>query len=240
MHNGVVTLVLIATALSSCIGPASTSAMPGQDSPAVQEGLGTSYWPRYALPFQVGTQSFVGTGVVQRQSALLFRFSIPKNTIRFNIKTCHQDKWWIRPDTSKPFEWRWTPEMFLENVDSCILTASAITDKGEFWGAMVDFITGEELPARLGCNGDKLTGKGVGLCQSARGLIQRICFDEVTVAAGKSDCPQLVSDGGWCYMWSIGAGLCAYQFLNKAKLRYRLTSYGYSDVREARVEGDRW
>jgi hypothetical protein len=192
---------------------------------------------RASLPFSVENTSYQGTAVLQRKSSQTINFTIPKGTVKFMITTCSREEFFAYPDSSKPFKYIYVPVMYLENLESCLMKVTAITDKGETVTGLIDFTAGEELEGELSCNGKVIKSDGVGLCQSRKELIQNIQFKEETVFAAGKGCPDPVPGYiSTSYNITLKAGFCTYQFMNKDKKIYRLTTYGYETIEEVRVK----
>lgn len=192
---------------------------------------------RASMPFISEGKTYQGTAVLQRKSSQDILFVIPKNTLKLMLTTCSREDFFPYPDTSKPFKYTYVPVMYVENWDSCMLRATAITEKGEIFNSLIDFTAGEELPAELACNGKVEKTTGVGLCQTRKNLIQNIEFKEQTIFAAGEGCPE--PQQGYIstsYDLKVKAGFCAYQFMNKDKKVYRLTTYGYETIDEIRTQ----
>jgi len=192
---------------------------------------------RASLPFIVENAVYQGTAVLPRKSSQAINFVLPKGTLKLMVTTCSREEFFAYPDTSKPFKYNYIPVMFLENMDSCLMKVTAITEKGETSTGLIDFTAGEELQAKLSCNGQVIDSTGVGLCQSRKELIQNIEFNEETVFASGEGCPEpkqgYISTS---YNIALKSGFCTYQFMNKDKKVYRLTTYGYETIEEVKVK----
>lgn len=192
---------------------------------------------RASLPFSVDNTSYQGTAVLQRKSSQTINFVIPKGTLKFMITTCSREEFFPYPDSTKAFKYTYVPVMYLENLESCLMKVTAITDKGETVTGLIDFTAGEELEAELSCNGRVEKSKGAGLCQSRKELIQNVEFKEETVFAMGEGCPEpkqgYISTS---YNIPLKSGFCTYQFMSKSKQIYRLTTYGYETIEEVKVK----
>jgi hypothetical protein len=115
------------------------------------------------------------------------------------------------------------------------MKATAITNKGETVTGIIDFTAGEQLKGELSCNGQVYKSTGAGFCQSRENLIQNIEFSEETVFAFGEGCNEpkkgYISTS---YDISLNKGFCTYQFINKDKETYRLTTYGYDSIEEVK------
>lgn len=185
---------------------------------------------RASLPFDVDGVSYVGTAILQRvSSGQKIRLRLPEKTAVLSMTTCHREEVWLKPSAS--FEYRWVPTIFLENWDSCLMTWTAITQQGNALHAVIDFTSNETLPGKSQCNGINVDSlKGATFCQARAGLVQRIVFNERTIAMPGAGCPLLTADGN-SYTYAVGEGLCAYGFASVAtKARHRLTTRGYTTL----------
>lgn len=217
------TIITSCLILSSCTS--NSSLFPGY---VPYEGTN-----RASLPFTVEGVAYSGTATVQRKSSQTITFKIPKGTIKFMITTCSREEFFAYPQSD--IKYVYIPVMFLENLDSCLMKATAITSKGETVTGIIDFTAGEDLQGELSCNGQVYKTRGAGFCQSRTKLIQNIEFSEETVFASGEGCPEpkkgYISTS---YDISLSKGFCAYQFMSKDKKVYRLTTYGYDTIEEVK------
>jgi hypothetical protein len=187
------------------------------------------------IKFSVDNQWYIGTASLQRKTSNKITFLLPKNTNLLLINTCgREDEFWT---PGEKVEYNFIPGMWKENVNSCILTATAITTGGEYHRAAIDFSNslGKDLSARVFCNGVWLdvTG-GSYLCQTRAGLLTGIKFDVETIGASDVECqkmrPITSSPTGWEYEWEMSPGFCAYDFIDQQKRRFRFTTLGYTSI----------
>ena len=191
---------------------------------------------RASMPFVSEGKTYNGTGVLQRKSSQDIFFVLPKNTLKVMLTTCSREDFFPYPDTTKPLKYNYIPVMYLENWDSCILRATAITDKGEIFNSLIDFTAGEELEAEVACNGKVEKLKGVSLCQTRKALIQNIEFKEETVFVSGEGCPEPTKGYiSTSYDLKVKEGFCAYQFIDREKKVFRLTTYGYETIDEVKT-----
>lgn len=219
--------ILIPIILTSC-----TSSFP----PLFPGYVPSDLTNRASMPFLSDGKTYNGTGVLQRKSSQDILFVLPKNTLKLMITTCSREDFFPYPDTAKPFKYNYIPVMYVENLESCILRATAITNKGEIFNSVIDFTAGEELIASLSCNGKTENTVGVGLCQTRKNLVQNIEFKEPTVYAMGEGCPDpQIGFISTSYDFKVKSGFCTYQFMSKNKKVYRLTTYGYETIDEIKV-----
>jgi hypothetical protein len=202
---------------------------------------------RAAMPFEVRTIDhiaaattgspqlawlpFTGTGTVMRQSTLQLRFKPRYEPRDFMIVTCAREVYLGAP--GRTVEYRYTPMAFLENMDACPLFAVSIGTKGQRETAVLDFVTGDRLPADVFCNGVKRQAIGSDLCQLRNGLAMAIWFDELTDVEPAEGCGMPTPDG-LRYELVVPRGHCTYTFLGKRSGEFfRLTTRGYDAILEA-------
>jgi hypothetical protein len=75
------------------------------------------------------------------------------------------------------------------------------------------------------CNGKTIQSDGVSMCQSKKGLIQLIEFENQMKP--QSNC-EIHSVDGKVFKYDITAGDCVFLFLGKNKL-HKLVTWGYED-----------
>lgn len=215
--------------------------MPGE---ARQDDDGTLL-PRLTdmatLPFEIDGKKFVGTATVDRKSSLGFQFNLPAGTLQFTVASCHRELYIAKPLASI-VKMPYSPVMFLENLRSCFVTATAITRNGETHVGLIELRQGleETLPATSKCNGETVNAVGAHLCQAngKAGLIQRIEFEsDVVYSELTPGCSKLeVAPVGVAYEYRMSPGFCVYKFMDKQKRKFRLTTFGYSTISDAKPE----
>lgn len=190
---------------------------------------------RASMGFEANGQAFVGVGVLPRLSRQTIKFRLPRDTIKLMISSCNREEFTGYPNSDKSFEWIYIPVMYVENVDTCLVSAVAITKQGEMQKAIIDFRTGESLTALLKCNGTSIQQTGAGICQAREGLIQAIDFSEEVVWVGDSSCNEMSEGIGVdSFTFSMTTGFCIYSFANKKGEIFRLTTYGYKSIDEVK------
>lgn len=190
---------------------------------------------RATLKFEADGQQIDGIGVVDRKASMNFKFMIPPGTIQFTITTCNREEYFSRPESGKVLSWNFSPMMYVENLRSCFLTATAVTKAAETIVGMVDFRGDEDLVATSKCNGKMIKRNGSEFCQSRAGLLQVIDFDEEVISSSLSPgcSPLEKSFGPFAYEYKISEGFCVYKFMNKSKNKFRLTTFGYTSIKDA-------
>jgi len=190
------------------------------------------------LKIQADGQEYQGTASLKRVNmGRRIKFEIPAGTYLLTIGTCAGELVVSRPKVEW-YEWNYVPVFGLENLESCLTIATAITDRGEIYKALIDYNEGDDLPATVTCNRDALKLSGAGICQSRAeygkpGLVQKLAFDVPTVFAAQPGCPEpQTADwlGATNYELNIGPGLCVYKFQDQKRRKFRLTTYGYTTI----------
>lgn len=194
------------------------------------------------MRFEVDGKKFSGTGTVTRKSSLNLTYYPPNGTLQFTINTCHREVYLPRPQGGAAVKYTYVPAMYLENLGSCLVTATAITENGETHVSILELHQGleETLPATVKCNGEVRDVVGADLCQANAtdgGKIQRIEFPTEVVYAEQAGCAKFQKvPVGIAYEWAISPGLCVYKFMDKDKRKFRLTTYGYTSISDTKPE----
>jgi len=97
--------------------------------------------------------------------------------------------------------------------------------------ALIDFRTEEEtLEAEIMCNGDQYKSLGVSICQSRKGLVQVIKFNEQVEVHPTNSC-DLGKNKGKVFEYITNRGECVYAFRGIiSKKIHRLTTLGYEKI----------
>jgi hypothetical protein len=194
---------------------------------------------RAGMTFTLDTVNYSGVATVDLKAKHTFVFNMPDDTIKVMITTCSREEFFIEPgDRHDRFVYNYMPVPYVETTDSCFLTATAINNKGMTGKAIIDFKTTESLPAKMACNGAVISLVGAYLCQSREGLIQMLTFTSPTVWVAQLGCPNpVLSAVPFSYELKIGKKFCAYQFMDKDKRVFRLTTFGYTAINEVILDG---
>lgn len=104
-------------------------------------------------------------------------------------------------------------------------------DKGRHSWGFVDFQTPDAtLPATLLCNGERIASKGVSICQSRAGLIQRIKFAEAVKVFPDVAC-NIGQTEGVVFEFELPRGQCVFRFRSTVTGReHRLTTLGFEKI----------
>lgn len=207
-------LGLVLLMLTSCETPSVT--------PAVNtKGLEAT------VSFLVDGVSYYGAATIQRKSNQKIQVNYPDGTKWGLFATCHRVVKYKNPRSD--FSWYYIPEMWLENVDSCIMLHKQIDKNGNPHYGIIDFTAGEQLPADLSCNGVKLSMVGASICQAMAGTYQKVSFKKPVKAYTDAKCEPPVKDS-YFYTYKMTAGFCGYLFIDGAGEMHRHTTYGYETL----------
>jgi len=201
---------------------------------------------RASLPFSTDSGgSYIGATTLQRRAGIgtKITFTLPPNTILFQLDNCARERVEVRPKGTA-FTYLYRPSLFKESEDSCVMQAQATTSKGEIQTAIIDWTDARRLQARMWCNEEMgVEQTGVAFCQNRAGKLMWIEFAEEVVTAEGEGCPPATSAKynpiGKVFEIQISDGLCAYGFMSKGRERLRLTTYGYSTIREVNLEAEK-
>jgi len=98
--------------------------------------------------------------------------------------------------------------------------------------AFIDFRRAhEDLPATIYCNGEEVTAKGVGICETKVGLVQGIKFNQEMIVAPDERCEFSKSRGDY-FEIPLKKDECLYLFRTTSKpyKDFRLTTIGYDKI----------
>lgn len=180
---------------------------------------------------------FEGNGVLGRSNRYTFIIS-PKGGAKMDlltITTCHREFSGEKLSSGyfgkNQYQYEYTPVVGVEDVPQCLIRMNVLDAKtGKHAWALFDVQDDETtLPAVVTCNGEVNRSEGVSICQSRRGLLQRLVFDEeVSFVPGQCyiDPPK-----GRVLELKIPLGECVFAFQGKDSGRFhRLTTVGYEGL----------
>jgi len=214
---------MIHVALLSILTGCTTATMPSMSQSTPSGFL------RATIPFSMNDlQCPSGACVFPRQSTYRLQLQTPSKTKHIAMQSCHRFD--VFPSKA-PFDSRYTPGFWIENMGSCVLFLTAIREDGSKRLAIADFTGNEQAPATVHCNGTRAKYDGASICQSKVGLIQSVWLEQSAVAYSPDRCPKPRTDGnGSRWEYNIGQGLCVYLFVLKDGTRHRHTSWGFTDA----------
>lgn len=156
------------------------------------------------------------------------------------ITSCHREYsaektasgWFIFRKRNR-FRYTYNPVPEIENDGDCTLRINTFEkDEGRHAWALIAFEHPKyRLRGSLYCNGVREDASGVSVCQSKKGLTQRVDFGEsVEFAKVSAGCavPRRTSIGN--YEFDIASGECIYTVRNVRDERHRLIMIGYEGI----------
>jgi hypothetical protein len=186
-----------------------------------------------SLSFKVNGQQFKGVGVPTFAKEYLIEIEAPFKLNYVKIESCHREivlrnayhKKRILKNRKK-FQFNYKP-IGLEK--ECIVFITALNENGKGKFGQIAFESPEyKVMATNYCNGIKSKTKGVSLCQTKKGLIQMIEFDEDLIV--KSTCPIMGYNGRKnIFKYEPESGDCVFLFMGKDRL-HKLVSFGYDQI----------
>lgn len=179
------------------------------------------------VSFLIDGVSYYGVATVQRKSTQKIQVNYPDGTKWGLFATCHRVAKYKNPRSDA--YWYYVPNIYLENVGSCIMLHKQIDKNGNPHYGIIDFTSGEQLPADVSCNGDRGKKEGASICQALAGTYQKISFNTPVQAYTDDKCEPPVKDG-YFYTYKMTAGFCGYLFVDSKGEIHRHTSYGYETL----------
>ena len=181
------------------------------------------------MQIEVDGVKVYGTYVAETKKFYAIRGRLYEKARLVKFSTCHREV--IIDNPKDKFEYVYWPSAEIEDLGFCPVEIGAFDEKGEHSWAMIDFRREESLSGELGCNGNKSIAKGVSLCQSRKGLIQTIRFDEPVDVEQSELCDEAQTEDHLLWTFVISAEKCLYVFRNtKGDEIHRLLSLGYDNV----------
>lgn len=183
-------------------------------------------------------KSFEGTAVLPRADEYSLKFEALGRLDLFTLQTCHRD---VSEQVSgglfsgkKEKSVQYKPSDIESDSVSCpVLVGGYEKRKGRHSWAFIDFEHPElTLPFKVQCNGSLEAARGVGVCQSRKGLIQRIKFEGPVLMSEKARCGVMTKVSDLVYDLRVKTGRCVWRFKEAAKegREARLTVLGYDRV----------
>lgn len=191
------------------------------------------------LKIKVNGHKGVGTLVVPIAPVYNFEVTSLGKLDLFAYSTCHREKYqekawddgWFSSEYETKFEYR--PNA-VERGHCPLQMGAYEKKKGRHGWGLIDFEDGSSnLPALISCNGDAYNSRGVTLCQSKAGLLQKIEFNEPVLYSPPGGCPISKVTEDKIFEIILPRGECVYMFLEKKKdsnRSHRLTTYGYDEI----------
>lgn len=143
----------------------------------IKQDLHVEFKYKRDLALTVNNLTARGVIVVPKQDKYLIAVKSPDQMDAFLIQTCHREI--LLEGIGREHSFTFIPVKGLEDEGSCPMFMSGITKKRERISlGMIDFYSGQTLPASLNCSGLSVKSEGVSICQAPQSLWQEIEFDE--------------------------------------------------------------
>lgn len=159
---------------------------------------GKLYQYRADMTLRIDGKAYVGMGIAPLKDRNLIRIESSVPLDRFHVDTCNRNK--VFHEVNKSKSWfssssgMWTDYLYIPNEKEkevpCFVYFQAFSKRSLTDWAMVAFIDGQELPAKLDCNGlGKEPFSGVSVCQTMQGRDQVIYFEnDIVVHRAAASC----------------------------------------------------
>jgi len=158
----------------------------------------------------------------------------------FTFETCHREETREKAGQGGLFsdkrrvQFSYIPSPGIETEGACPVKLGGYEQSGgrHSW-AMIDFESADAtLPARVKCNGENYSSRGVTICQSRVGLIQEIIFPAEVIVNPDPACPMERPKDLKAYRFSMPPRECVFNFMEKAEphREHRLTTVGYDGI----------
>lgn len=217
-------------------------------SSSVPHVVAKSEFYRHDLNVSINGAEFIGVGVVPHEPKYEVQVTTEDSIDRIQWRTCNRQEvvdrkpkgFWSNifgGNSGDSFNFTFDPVDKLEDLRACPLKIEVLTQRKTRVGfALIDFTDSRaefSIKTLIKCNGAALSARGVGVCQSAGGLMQEIRFDR-PVIPGSPDpgCEKMISEdvNRQVYRFQISTGQCLYLFGGQDGSRFRLTTVGYNEV----------
>jgi hypothetical protein len=192
---------------------------------------GTNY--KLDLKLQYNGKAYDGIALLPKRDQYEIEISSRGKLDILDIQTCHRHtpiegafkkkKWLGKNYKSYVYTYRPT-EM---EKEPCQLEIGAYSAAGKHGWGLIEFKRGNVLFSKVQCNGETKNEVGSSVCQTKKGLIQTLKFEEPVIAS--PDCP-VVKITSQHYEYAAPNGMCLYVFMNKAGEIHRHLVYGYEQV----------
>lgn len=213
-------------------------------SPDVRQPVNPSGVYKHDVQISVDGVNYTGVAVLPGgKSKYTLDMSFAGRLDLFTLSSCHREitqedagrSGGIFDRSKNRMRLVYEPVAGIEAGEFCpIMIGGFEKDKGRHSWAFIDFETPREtMPAVLLCNGARQGFRGVSVCQSGAGLMQRVFFNEPMNSENSEDCPKLKGDDdGRVFDFYPPLGRCVYTFREKAGQRrfHRLNVIGYNEI----------
>ncbi|MBK7490900.1 MAG: hypothetical protein IPI17_02040 [Nitrosomonas sp.] len=202
------------------------------------------YTYRKSLKFEVDGKTYEGIAALPRKSWYDITIIPDEKMTYYIFQTPHRDVPINKPDTgwfNKKYTYKYIPQVGIEDQGFTPLEIAALNKDQEADNfALVEFqdVRPEiSLEGNVRCNGEFSKNVGVSICQTAKGLIQEIYFNQkVLIESAQNGCDDPTTENGWLWRVKASEGECPYYFTarekhkNGERLSHRFTLIGYTKV----------
>lgn len=185
---------------------------------------------------------YEGVSVIPRQSYYDFELE-PKGEAVIDlmlVTTCHREDSfeksstnWIKKITGggEKFAYHFAPVTGVEDDGDCDLRFNTYEkEKGRHSWSLVRFEHPKyDLEATLYCNGKVITYRGVSICQSKAGLVERVKFTEPVMVEVRSGCNKFKKVGD-LYEYEMSLNECLYTVITEGGRKHSMITVGYENV----------
>lgn len=199
---------------------------------------------RKQLKFEVDGKTYEGVAVLPRKTSYQITIMPEEKMTYYIFQTPHREVVFDKPETgwfNKKFTYNYAPQYGLEDrgympLEIAALNKEQVADSFafiEFQDARPEI----SLEANIRCNGNFDTANGVSLCQTAKGLIQEIFFQEkVLITPSENGCAEPETKDGYFWKIQTSEGECPYYFTaqkkhsNGKRMSHRFTVISYTKI----------
>jgi hypothetical protein len=205
----------------------------GSGCATVAESLKDSTFYRRDIQFRVNGVKAAGAVVVPKAAKYVIEGEVKGGFDYLIVRSCHRE--FTAENEGGSFKYVYEPRAGLEDSRACPLEIrGAEKEKGRHSFGFIDFENERDtLEATLSCNGAVTAYKGVSVCQSPLGLIQKIQFAvPVIVQGGSKDCVIAEPKDFMTYEFRTPPKQCLFVFIEKQKPNrtHRMMTLGFEGV----------
>lgn len=186
---------------------------------------------KHELEMYVESYTHIGVGNVVSDSKEI-EIEIPaKKTKLITITSCHREQIY-RGVNERKWSLFYNPRNGIEDKNYCPLDIKVFYESGHIAYGFLDFKYEKELtiPAKVSCNGKQRDTIGFSICQSRKGLIQRLKFSNNPHPKMQKGCKldkgKLLGE----YFIRPDKNKCVYLFQLSNGSRYRFVTLGYEEI----------
>ncbi|MGV8130678.1 MAG: hypothetical protein ACP5N7_01085 [Candidatus Pacearchaeota archaeon] len=196
---------------------------------------------KYKLNLGIQNKEFYDVGMIVLPKKPLYSIIFDSDGKQdfLSFKTCSREMIILdgkRLLTRKQVQINYSPNEIEQNR-FCPSHIDSISEGGYMEKGYIDYENDQDiLNAKVICAEKTEEKKGVSVCQSRVGTIQKIEFDNEVIVSPGDGCKNIRSENGnWTgkgFVYNIELDFCVYLFMEKKVPRrtHRLTTYGYNDI----------